>query len=605
MFALSINDQARFETTKRLLGQLVNERLVSATSVTEPSTGTRYLCICNPKTSDGSACQRRVKVEIHAEARVKSKDGFVVSWIRPQILEPRVLLCDKDEEISELDPKRVFRFISPWLADDSNGEATQRVEAELELAAAFQVKWLERNMSSRPPSIGSRTIDWEQAVTFGHPNHPVRPLQDWEARKLTSPISKMHRCCRSLPSIPSVSPNDLSTLLSPNIAFVSVPQDDILVKGPFEQSLRPLLERLQVPPPAEDDRLVIPCFERQLPLIYKSFPRVTLLKVFTGCADAEASIRSVRLKPHIASPYLFKMSLACQITAALRIITPWDVFQTAQTTKILDKIRPSFWVFREIAAVCGSQNNYREASDMACILREDLELRARDNDETMIIVGSLVEPIPGSSQTRLERLFGLDTIDQKRKWMRNYTRTLFEAVFPILSEYGISLEGHLQNFVVRVCNKTKDIKGLAYRDFGGVLMHKSTLREKGFNVDWMHPNGRILTDDREFIWQQTHHTVIQSHVGNVLHALRLETNGGWAIVREELTHILIERDRSETKKKVYEYMTREFMDVKCYFDMRIKDTRLVSNLASFLSREILIEPVFKEIMKQIPNILLS
>jgi hypothetical protein len=35
------------------------------------------------------------------------------------------------------------------------------------------------------------------------------------------------------------------------------------------------------------------------------------LKIMEDCADAEASIRSIRLKSHISSPYLFKMSLAC------------------------------------------------------------------------------------------------------------------------------------------------------------------------------------------------------------------------------------------------------------------------------------------------------
>jgi siderophore synthetase component len=121
------------------------------------------------------------------------------------------------------------------------------------------------------------------------------------------------------------------------------------------------------------------------------------------------------------------------------------------------------------------------------------------------------------------------------------------------------------------------VKGFVYRDFGGILMHRSTLRDQGFDVNWMHPNGRILTDDLEFIWQQTHHTVIQCHIGNMLHALDLEKLGGWGMVREELTKAVSCLDSNEERNELLDYMTKEYMDTKCFLEMRIKDTRLVSD----------------------------
>jgi hypothetical protein len=96
----------------------------------------------------------------------------------------------------------------------------------------------------------------------------------------------------------------------------------------------------------------------------------------------------------------------------------------------------------------------------------------------------------------------------------------------------------------------------------------------------MHPNGRILTDDLEFIWQQTHHTVIQCHIGNVLQALDLEICGGWGIVREELAKVVSCMDSNEGRNKLFKYMTNEYMDSKCFLEMRTKDTRSVSELAS-------------------------
>lgn len=48
-------------------------------------------------------------------------------------------------------------------------------------------------------------------------------------------------------------------------------------------------------------------------------------------------------------------------------------------------------------------------------MREDPEPRARQNDESMIIIGSLIESLPGNSKSRLEALFELDTIEKKWK----------------------------------------------------------------------------------------------------------------------------------------------------------------------------------------------
>lgn len=108
-------------------------------------------------------------------------------------------------------------------------------------------------------------------------------------------------------------------------------------------------------------------------------------------------------------------------------------------------------------------------------------------------------------------------------------------------------------------------------------MHRSTLHDQGFDVNWMHPNGRILTDDLEFIWQQTHHTVIQCHIGNMLQALDLERCGGWGMVREELVKAVSCIDSNKGRNKLLDYMTKDYMDVKCFLEMRIKDTRSVSD----------------------------
>lgn len=138
MAVISIRHQAQFETTRRLVSQLVNERLAPAALEKTSPTERSYLCIQSPITYHGPASGRRLKISIKPETNITLKGGSVISWIRPQSLEPNLVLCDKSEEIFELSPRAVFLFILPWLENKTNSAALQRVQLELELAAMFQ-----------------------------------------------------------------------------------------------------------------------------------------------------------------------------------------------------------------------------------------------------------------------------------------------------------------------------------------------------------------------------------------------------------------------------------------------------------------------------------
>jgi hypothetical protein len=138
MDALSIRQQAQFETTKRLVSQLVNERLVAASLDANSNTTARYICITCPRGYDGTALNRRLKVYAQLNMPIVSEGGSIVSLIRPLSLEPRVFLCEDEQEIFELGPRAIFQFISPWLINSTNKVGLQRVEAGLETAAMFQ-----------------------------------------------------------------------------------------------------------------------------------------------------------------------------------------------------------------------------------------------------------------------------------------------------------------------------------------------------------------------------------------------------------------------------------------------------------------------------------
>ncbi|GMF66906.1 unnamed protein product [Aspergillus oryzae] len=231
--------------------------------------------------------------------------------------------------------------------------------------------------------------------------------------------------------------------------------------------------------------------------------------------------------------------------------------------ELLEKFLPDdLWVFREVAAVSGSQKDFNEARHLACILRDTLESRAQANDEVLIMAMALTQKPYGDSRTYAEILYNLETVVQKKEWFQS-------LVLPPLVQYGIGLEGHGQNLVVRVCRQTGQIKGFAVRDFGGVRMHVPTLNNHGVKFDSLPPGGATLTDNLDNVWSKVHHSLLQNHVGFLLVALGLESHGGWAITLETLSTVL-GGGQDSPGAKLLEYFTKDTMPFKCFLRMRME-----------------------------------
>jgi hypothetical protein len=206
-------------------------------------------------------------------------------------------------------------------------------------------------------------------------------------------------------------------MINPELTFLSIPRIDICISGQFEKLLKPLLYKLDIAEPSPD-RIIIPSLTQQQPSIMVRFPNA--VPVFSArCATAQASMRTVTLSPELQFPYHLKMSLACTITSALRTITPWSALGGMAVTQLLMKLLPdNLWVFREQAAVCGSQKDFNEAKHLSCILREDLEAKAATHGETLIIAAGLAQRTVDDSRSYAERLFELGTIEKKKCWFR-------------------------------------------------------------------------------------------------------------------------------------------------------------------------------------------
>ncbi|KAF7593530.1 hypothetical protein BBP40_011258 [Aspergillus hancockii] len=550
MTVIARHDRACFETTRRLLAEIINEGLATATANTLDSTKQRYLVISS-NYERLETPEKYMKVSLQPGAYVGLKDSKVVSLVRPENFEPPVVILEDTTERVVLDPELVLDFMRPWLQDGANELLLTEIGKELKNSSNNQEKWLEISETHKQPDLDSRSVDWERTIIFGHPSHPY------------------HRLCYAQAPLNPYEPEELPGMLTPSLAFVSVPRTDLLISGSFEETLEPLFTTLGVPP-VSADRIVVPCHIRQLPAVRLYFPNAVVIKTVSHCVDAQASMRTLTFRPELGFPYHMKVSLACYITSALRTITPWTTVGGPAFTGLLERFLPSdLWLFGEVASVTGSQNDFNRAKHLSCILRDDLEARARANNETLILAAALSHHPPGSSRPYAEIMYSLQTLEEKKCWFRRYIAKLFELALPPLLNHGIGFEMHGQNAVARVCRQTGEIKGFAVRDLGGIRLHVPTLQQHGVDFESLPLGSATLTDNLHNVWSKVHHSILQNHVGFLMSSLALESTGGWGVVREELLAAL-RPEESAQAQALYQFFLGDTMLFKCFLRMRME-----------------------------------
>lgn len=133
MEILSKHNQALFETTKRLLSEIINEGLADATIEVSESEQQRHLCLYSRISSQYGS---RVEVSIKPDTVIEMKEDRVVSVVRPDTLQPPVIIGDTRNQ--ELDPEILFRFMSPWLMDDASETVLEEMAQELRNSANNQ-----------------------------------------------------------------------------------------------------------------------------------------------------------------------------------------------------------------------------------------------------------------------------------------------------------------------------------------------------------------------------------------------------------------------------------------------------------------------------------
>ncbi|CAI7630067.1 unnamed protein product [Penicillium manginii] len=546
---LSMRQRAHFETTKRVLAAAVNERLASATIETSESP-TLLLRAPNAQAPyDGIW----IKCGIRAGAYVEMDGLRPIGFVRAEDLLTPVLVGNTPGEASEeFDPIPLCRIICSWQPESAQSGYGDLLMKEVQSATDNQLKWLEIAATQPRLNLMSPFADWEQSVVTGHPTH------------------LLHKTCFAQAPLAPIVPDDIPGLLSPEVSFISVPKSELRINGPFEESLEPLLKSLGVPTePEQPDHIIVPCFTRQLPAIMPSFPQARVIKRVSDCCRAQISMRTVSFMPEVDFPHHVKLSLNVQITSGLRIVKPAATVLGPLFGKMLPNLIPSnLWIFEEPASVTGAQDELLKAAQISCVIRKLPVQHAESLDEVLIPGAGLIQKPFNEDQTYMEILFGLDGLKKKLDWFKKYTELLLSAFIPPLVRYGIGFENHLQNVVVRVNVKTKAVTGFAARDLEGTRIHYPTFVRSGYDLSELPKDSSNVSDDIRSPWDKVHHSLIQDHLGPILHMLGLESHGAWTIVREELEKVL-DPSGDPDARALHEFFMEKTMPIPGFMGMRL------------------------------------
>lgn len=138
-------DDGSFETTRRLLAEIVNEGLVEATvaTATDKHKSVQYLYL-HPRQDLSLVDEARwVRVGVRPSTTLETRDGRVAAVVRPDCLEMPVAIGSKEDSKGgehELDPGVIFRFVSPWLAENAGPDVLDGIALELQNSARNQGK---------------------------------------------------------------------------------------------------------------------------------------------------------------------------------------------------------------------------------------------------------------------------------------------------------------------------------------------------------------------------------------------------------------------------------------------------------------------------------
>ncbi|MBN8233784.1 IucA/IucC family siderophore biosynthesis protein [Halobacillus kuroshimensis] len=340
-------------------------------------------------------------------------------------------------------------------------------------------------------------IEAEQSLLFGHLLHPtpkskqgLTDLQD----DLYTPELKGRFQLHYFSADPSIVAQD-SSLSKPAVEWIK----EEAVKG--DRSDRMTKEW-------EKGRYLLPLHPLQAEKVLQEPEVQELLTkgLLTDLGPAGAPFTassSFRTLYNETSRFMYKFSVPVKITNSLRINQPKELARGVEVSRLLDtelgremkENHPDFQIIKDPASVNVRTN--REVSGFEVVLRENPFY----NDETQVTaVAALVQDHAYGKKARLASIVHNLAEKEKRStedvsldWFDRYLSISLDPILWLLSNYGIALEAHQQNSVVRL--KEGYPETFYYRDNQGYYFSRSSAEKLSALLPSVNEESDTICDD--------------------------------------------------------------------------------------------------------------
>ncbi|OLO39323.1 hypothetical protein BTR23_09770 [Alkalihalophilus pseudofirmus] len=307
---------------------------------------------------------------------------------------------------------------------------------------------------------------------------------------------------------------------------------------------------------------------------------------------------SVRTVAPIAEEkkFHFKLPLNIQMTSAVRTISPNSVHNGPELTKILKKILKKENYFNGKLNIIGEDigvrfhstiekdnYSYHRNKNLAVLMRSNPESIIKENEQA-VVACALYNLSPVTNQLLVYeiienyhvRYLSNSLTENVKAFFKKYIDVVLSGVIPLMTQYGIGLEGHLQNTLI-VFKDYEPIQAII-RDLGGVRVYQERLEKQGIYGSY-YPNSVTIGDNVVEMQNKVIHTVFQSQLGELTYQVAKQYNMDeqqlWEIMRAKCIEIFSNLKKQENLKSDVaidmETLLGPTVETKALTVMRLKD----------------------------------
>ncbi|GAX90010.1 IucA/IucC family protein [Effusibacillus lacus] len=341
-------------------------------------------------------------------------------------------------------------------------------------------------------------------------------------------------------------------------------------------------------------------FKHTIPTLYSEAIRkneIVLIPDFRIRTAALMSFRSLApVKKKNEGKHHIKTAVNIQTTGAVRTISPNSAENGPKISRILKDIQAReshfegrFVILEERVTAYYSPSEETLTQEERRVLGANLATILRENPETRVQRGEIsmpgsallaVSPISGKpvAAELIEQFADVNGIADLEtaavSFIKKYSEVALPGFLTIVSRYGISLEGHLQNSVPVFRNG--ELVRMIVRDFGGIRILPERLVKQGFEAVF-YPGSATITDDVQDMRNIICYSVIQNHFGELIAAivrwLGIKERNLWepvieicrTIYRQLKNDPIIEQQAAEDEKVLFQ----QTIDLKAMATMRL------------------------------------